>query len=318
MTSVLPTVTKVKFDADMFTSLKLQEWIPGYNRVGIDQLIIDELCDNTTFLVMFLASCTETAEYNDSDLLSVKASENGILEKVYGPVVLASEDNEGLVLRCGSNKFPIIQKKNEFILGQLVGEIVCSDIKIKDQAGAEKTISIPQIEFAIPSDDSIVYSIRVYTKEGVDGDGLKRTAKSGKSIAPFLNPIKSGSSNIFKLEEFPSGEYSVTTIELNDKKEWNSYTIYLEGGQAVWAGGSVRRTLNSNYKVFKTFLAQGKSLTLKVASKTGKNGERIVDASLFPRAPKAIAPKNLEALKPAEVIETEVSEVKQGEKAIPF
>jgi len=43
MTSVLPTVTKIKFDADMFTSLQLQEWIPGYNRVGIDQLIIDEL-----------------------------------------------------------------------------------------------------------------------------------------------------------------------------------------------------------------------------------------------------------------------------------
>ena len=315
MTSVLPTVTKVKFDADMFTSLQLQEWIPGYNRVGIDQLIIDELCDDTTYLVMFLASCTETAEYDDSDLLSVKASENGILEKVYGPIVLASEDNEGLVLRCGANVFPIVQKKNEFILGQLIGEIVCSDIKIKDQTGAEKTISIPQIEFSIPSDDSIVYSIRVYTKEGVDGDGLKRTAKSGKSIAPFLNPVKLGSSSIFKLSEFPCGEYSVTTIELNDGREWTSYTIYLEGGKAVWSNPSLRRCLDRNYKVFKTFLAQGKPLTLKVASKVGKNGERIVDASLFPRAPIAIAPKNLEALKPAEVVEAEVD----GEgKKIPF
>ena len=307
MTSVLPSVTKVKFDADMFTSLQMQEWIPGYNRVGIDQLIIDELCDDTTFLVMFLASCTETAEYDDSDLLSVKASENGILEKVYGPIVLASEDNEGLVLRCGSNKFPIIQKKNEFILGQLVGEIVCSDIKIKDQTGAEKTISIPQIEFAIPSDDSIVYSIRVYTKEGVDGDGLKRTAKSGKSIAPFLNPVKAGSSDIFKLSEFPAGEYGVTTIELNDKKEWTSYTIYLEGGKAVWSNPSLRRCLDKNYKVFKTFLGQGKPLTLKVASTTNKNGERVVDAALYPRAPIAIAPKNLETLKPAEVIEAETA-----------
>lgn len=105
----------------------------------------------------------------------------------------------------------------------------------------------------------------------------------------------------------------MTTIELTPKKEWNSYTIYLEGGKAVWAGGSVRRSLNNNYKVFKTFLAQGKPLTLKVASKVGKNGERIVDASLFPRTPIAIAPKNLETLKPAEVAEVD------GEgKKIPF
>lgn len=315
-----PSVTKIKFDEEgAFSSLHFQEWIPGYNHISVNQLNT-EVANESIYLTTFLRECSN-GEYDETDVLSVKASSEGIVERIYGPVILASEDGK-IILRSGSNIFPIRQEGRNFILGSLKGELEGYDIKIKKETPEERTISIPRIDFISPADKSIIYSIRVLIQEGVDGEALKQLARSEQPIAPYLTIAKSGGVDAYRLHEVPEGEYRVTDIDRNEGGKWGTSYLIVMGNQGVWSNKSLRSKLDNHYEIFKKFLAEGKAITLKIANiRDLDNGNKTCDAALFLREPKAIAPKNLEALKPAEVIETEVSEVKQSEilpKNFPF
>lgn len=308
-----PTITKIKFDDEgMFSSLYFQEWIPGYNHISVDQLCT-VFSNESIHLVTFLCSCTSDGEYDETDVLSLKASPEGIVERVYGPVILASELGD-LILRSGSNTFPLVQKGRDFILGSLKGELESYDLKIKKDTPEEKTISIPRIDFISPTDKSVIYSVRVLIQEGIDGEGLKQAARSEQAIAPYLSVAVTA----YRLTEVPEGEYLVTGINRNEGGKYGNSYLIIAGNTGVWSNKSLRSLLDKNYETFKKLLSQGSAVTLKIANiRELDNGKKTCDAALFLRESKAIAPKNLEALKP-EVIETEVSEVKQGEKAIPF
>lgn len=295
MTASTPTIVKIKFDTnESFGSLRLNEWKAGYSQVSLDQLISDDFGDDSTFLVMFLSSCAPKNEFNEKNILSVKASTEGIVEKIYGPVIQTAEDGS-LIIRSGGNIFPLKQDGRNFIAGELEGELEGYELKIKAGTADERTISIPRIDFIHKADSSIIYSIRVLTKEGVDGEVLKQLARSKKDISSYLTVSKSGSGSsvdAFKITEIPEGEYQVQAIDITTGGDYgNSYLIII-GDKGVWANKSLKTQLDKYYEAFDSYLKAGKPLTLRVANiRDLPTGYKTCDSALFRRETRAaIAP----------------------------
>jgi hypothetical protein len=317
------TTTKIKFDDLHFSCLKMFKWNPGYSNVGL-QFLKSEIYnyDDSKYLTMFLDYCGDFDNpnndnpLNEDNVLSVKATDSGAFDKVYGPIVLSSEDEQSLVLRCGANIFPVTQEKGKFYLGSLVGDIETSELEITDKVSQKKVmISIPRIDFKLLTDKSIIYQINLFTKPDIDGEIIKDKGRDGESIAEFLRPMKSGGGNIVKMKEMPSGEYEVINIDkelkTNEKGAWASYTLHLKNGISCWVNENLRSLLDSKYDVYKKIIAAGTSVTLVIEKTAKKNapGEFYVNASLPVkeplRLPQSVAVKSLTS---ANVIDVKVGE----------
>lgn len=317
MTSTIPTITKVKFDEKgLFSVLEVLDWMPGFSPVSINDLIVDGFGDDSNHLLMFLTACS--GEVNLSNVLSVKASPEGIVERVYGPVLQASEDEKDIVIRSGGNTFTVKQNGRNFQVGELEGELESYDITIRKGTPDEQTISIPRIDFSHKENPTLIFSIRVLIKKDADGEGLKQVARSKKPITPYLMASKSGGVDAFKLTEIPEGEYLVTDIDINTGGEYgNSYLIIL-GDKGVWANASLKNQLNKHYGAFKSFIANGKPVTLTLANiRELPTGYKTCSTGLFLREPRLYQPALPESVDVKPVLSGSV-DVESKSDGLPF
>jgi len=317
MTSTIPSVTKVKFDEKgSFSVLEVQDWEAGFSPVSMSHLTLEDFGDDSSHLMMFLAACNP--EFDLSNVLSVKASLEGIVEKVYGPVLLASEDEKEIVIRSGGNTFTVKQSGRTFQVGDLEGELESYDITIRKGTPDEQTISIPRIDFSHKENPTLIFSIRVLIKKDADGEGLKQVARSKKPITPYLMASKSGGVDAFKLTEIPEGEYLVTDIDINTGGEYgNSYLIIL-GDKGVWANASLKSQLNKHYAAFKSRLTKGSPVTLTLAAiRDLPTGYKTCAAGLFNREPRVNQP-SLPTVDVKPVLSGSVDVESKSDGSLPF
>lgn len=278
----MPKVTVVNFDDDdKFGILHAKDYTPGYNKIGIPDLS-DEDFDDDALLLTCLTSLANGEEFDTEDVISVKASEAGIVERIYTPAMFATEGGEGLVIRAGANLFPVTQEGRTFTCGGMQGEIESYSVKYGD-----KEYKIPRIDFVAP-EGGLIYSLRVFGKdESVTGDALKHRARSGGSIAGYLREAKGGNYQIVKPTELPEGEYLVTAIDKKEHAEYGvGYFIALEGGKAFYANFGLKKQLNASFNSFTSCLKKNRPVALAIANiRESKNGKLTCDAVLRNRAP---------------------------------
>lgn len=286
MTSTMPKVPEiivVNFDDDdKFGILHAKDYVPGYNKIGFDDLSDEDFGDDGAMFATCLALLAGNIDFDSEDVLSVKANEAGMVERIYTPAMFASENGEGLVIRAGSNLFPVTQDGRTFTCGEMQGEIESYSVKYGD-----KEYKVPRIDLIAP-EGGLIFSLRVFGKdETVTGDALKHRARSGGAIAGYLREAKGGNFQIVKPTELPEGEYLVTAIDKKEHPEYGvGYFIALEGGKAFYANFGLKKQLNASFNSFTSCLKNSRPVSLAIANiRESKNGKLTCDAVLRNRAP---------------------------------
>lgn len=278
----MPEVIVVNFDDDdKFGVLYAKDYVPGYNEIGISDLS-DEDFDDDVLLLTCLELLANGTKYDTEKVLSVKATDSGIIDRIYTPALFSTEGGEGLVIRAGANLFPVTQNGRTFTCGEMQGEIESYSVKYGD-----KEYKVPRIDFVAPK-GGLIFSLRVFGKdETVNGDSLKHRARAGGAIAGYLREAKGGNYQVVKPTELPEGEYLVTGIDQKEHPEYGTgYFVALDGGKALYANFGMKKQLKSSFNSFSNCLKGGRPVTLIIANiREGNNKKMTCDAVFRNRAP---------------------------------
>jgi len=278
-----PEVIVVNFDDDdKFGVLYAKDYVPGYNKIGLEDLSDEDFQDDEALFLTCLTCLADGKDLDLKDVISVKATESGMVDRIYTPAMFASEGGEGLVIRAGSNLFPVTQNGRTFTCGEMQGEIESYSVKYGD-----KEYKVPRIDFVAPK-GGLIFSLRVFGKdETVNGDSLKHRARAGGAIAGYLREAKGGNYQVVKPTELPEGEYLVTGIDQKEHPEYGTgYFVALDGGKALYANFGMKKQLKSSFNSFSNCLKGGRPVTLIIANiREGNNKKMTCDAVFRNRAP---------------------------------
>lgn len=254
----------VKFDNSTFGQLTMQEFMPGYNNLGADDV-------GETDLIRFISLISEDliGELDESNLLTVVADEMGIATKIYGPTIFQTTEGE-MVIHVGRNNFKVHQEKSDFgrfRCGKLYGDIssseTASQVKIKDSNGVEREVDSWKswIDFINPEDDendmtAFQVGVRWELEKEVTPAKVRMRLGKDASIAEWLRttPGSGARGEALKMQDWAdrSGIPIPITVKVDeirsiDGKYGTSYILKLETGDEVWSRGNVDGQLQTGY-----------------------------------------------------------------------
>jgi hypothetical protein len=254
----------IKFGRDEFSMLSMSEDLAsGGQTVGTE--ILKSEGDG---LVTLASLASADGDFNENELLYVVCDEDLILERVYEPAVFVHHDDDGstsLILRTGSNEFPVVCQK-----GKLIANLIyAADVSIEKKE-TDKKEWYPLFSMLFTSDE--LKKNKTYFKIGLRVDGKKYPTKTESdcdllhievkeaiadgSIADFLmEPGTGGSGKTYAMQDLDVGEFTVdqiTELLLPDQDKPGetrlTYVLKMGGGDSVWAKGGVLRVLNDPKK----------------------------------------------------------------------
>jgi hypothetical protein len=279
----------IKFDVEHFPFISLMEFETQWNTIGIEEMDSQEASKMYDFLGRLGDPISNDGVIDESSVFLVKATPEGLLDRLYGPC-LYKDESDDLILKCGSNLYPVRQKKSEFFVGELTGTLEFQD--------KEKSITRDGVTYKtqycvlalVPTDgdEPIEYiaSVRTDLLQNPTAATIKSHLRLGKSLAFYLEEAPGGNPvNAIKMKKLGCGEFPVAEIEVIPPNENGvSYVLRLEDGRGVWAQGKVKQTLKGGFRK-----PEGKPLTLAITQiEIGKDAKSYVTCALRLRAPKPL------------------------------
>lgn len=289
----------LQFNADQFSSLSTQEFTQQWENIKLETLWEDE----QEWLMQFLnlAKGDNEVELDLNNVLLVKTNNDRMLERCYGPSIFrVSEDGDGLVLKVGSNTFPISIQNERLVVGHLKGRFQWQTKKRLDESTYELlTARLGDNR----EDDPALYEIgcSLVEKEPaseVNGkltanqlflsqNKLDRLLESNSAIGQFFTFPKSGGGSVFKMQQLaPNSEYEVVAVDTTEPHpEYGvSYILRFIDGSSCFARGNSEVVLKRNLATIQKQLASGKTWTLKIGEiKEFKEGKFTVNNALVQR-----------------------------------
>jgi hypothetical protein len=251
--------------------------IDTYLEMGISADEAAATFDAIDKLEGFVAAAASGAAQPDY-WLSVHIDESGLIDKAFGPCVMAN-DNGQQVLVIGQTQYPIAIKGLSATVGELEGDIEVAEI---DGVGDDGK----PIKFLAASIDFELLSIPIILqKVGLTKAQFKTGLKAGQ-VGQYLKVA--GAGNWVSMNELELGEYLVSGLVENPvhSEYGRSWTMTLEGiGEVRSKGKRFESILTMRAGVFMKLLANGRPLTLCVSSKEQLTQGMRVDAGFFMRAP---------------------------------
>lgn len=262
----------IEFNTESFPLLTLRDDFEAmWNPVGLDELEPREQQPLAVFLQQL--NYDQFSEFNANDVLLVKA-ENGVLRAVYGPAIW--RDGEQIILRIGSNNFPVQQKDDKLEVGQLRGKLVVAEEETLD---GEK-YPVMSVSFVSKTRDVYIIPIKLATKDlGLTVADVTAAIVNEEPILPLLSPVPTPA---IKMQELGIGEYPLHPyISQSDGEYGTIYKLHLIDGPAVLARGNVKILLDSGWR------PHSEKPLLLIISKVEKLGENkfSVDCALRERLP---------------------------------
>jgi hypothetical protein len=286
------------FDKDMFPCLSDTDFTPGFNSIGMEDLGHTE----QDLMSIFIGALGPSiSEFDETNILLVKADEFGLLDKVYGATIFRHEE-AGLVLKLGANEFQVSQNKDGLVIGDLSGEIRFADkptlITVKDDNGDEKQVEFwpASVELLyIPEgdeDNSIEFKVRCSWDPSTEAKPatIKAKIKTGKDISSYFRLPPSGnggSGEAIKMQDLGVGEFLVTDIrKLEGGKYGDSFVLKLDDGREVWSRGSADIQLKARSMDGLPLLRPGVPTCLIVSQCVQRNdGKWSINCALRERLP---------------------------------
>ena len=306
----------MKFDATTFSFLNEMDFLPGFSNVsqqdlqnqvmqamslGIDISELPEVGVIEAFdtILKGLAPAI-VGEFDETNVLSVKADPNGMVEAVYGPAIFGSEDGT-MVLKCGQNLYKFTHKGTEGACG-LTGDIEVVEKEGKGEDGQPETYLSVSFDVYLPNpiDQTIEIPLILDAGKKVTKGKFKQDIKAG-NIAQYLKGVPTGG-NWVGMNDLAIGEYLMSGLEENSPSAeyGRSWTMTLEGVGGVRSKGKQinLKLANRAPKLIK-LIELGHPVTLLISSKTELSQGIQVKADFFTREPH---PDRMAAqVKPAEL-----------------
>lgn len=288
----------INFDKDDFATLQLEEFVSQWNPIALD-----ELADSEQDIIMTFwqyasngaVSFNEAGEIQGLDatnILLVKAGAGGILDRIYGPSIFKSVDDEHIVLKMGNNTLEVVQTKDGLKVGQLEGSIRFSDepikVKIKNDKGEEEESEFypGTVEFLPEDGEEWMFNVRLALdpKTSPQPVRIKQAIKKGSSILEYLAnaPTPSNGIDTMKMQDLGVGEFGVADIQkVNTQNYGDRFILELTDGRKVWSRGGVDTLLKSGWEK-----PEGQPLTLQIAEIEQRGNKYFVSCSLRLREPR--------------------------------
>ena len=240
------------FNLDAFPHLTMKELLSGRSLIGKDILSESEF-QQFEALIAYLPV---TEALNTQEVLLVQADANGVLERVYAPSLFATEEG-GIILRVGSNTWPVTQQPGKFSVGSLTGYL---NVEMRENLKEEQYMLV-SINFSDDADTaSFVVGVRLSQESELTQVQLQKLVARGGSIVPHLMVAGTAGTggDVGKMHELGCGEYALTDIEQveiagkpakdgkPEEQPRTSWILSLETGDRVWAKGTVIRLLKDD------------------------------------------------------------------------
>jgi len=240
------------FNLDAFPHLTMKELPSGRSLIGKDILAESEF-QQFEALIAYLPV---TEALNTQEVLLVQADANGVLERVYAPSLFATEEG-GIILRVGSNTWPVTQQPGKFSVGSLTGYL---NVEMRENLKEEQYMLV-SINFSDDADTaSFVVGVRLSQESELTQVQMQKLVAKGGSIVPHLMVAGTAGTggDVGKMHELGCGEYALTDIEQveiagkpakdgkPEEQPRTSWILSLETGERVWAKGTIIRLLKDD------------------------------------------------------------------------
>lgn len=302
------------FNADTFSSLSTIEYASQWEQIAFDQLWEDEQTVINEFLL--LAKGDTDIKLNLKDVLLVKTSDDRMLERVYGPSIFReSAEGDGLILKAGSNVFPIVIQNERLTIGHLIGKFQWLTRKRLDETTYDVLVA-RLYDSRSEDDDPLMYEIGcslAATSPTTEVNGqvqknplylsqpkLDKLLAANAGLGQFFSAPKSGGGSVYKMQQLGANtEWEVIGVDVTEPHpEYGvSYILRLAGGASCFARGNSETLLKRNFNNIKKQLESGMSWTLKVGKvEEFAPGKTSVNNALVQRTPAiaGTAPKQIQ------------------------
>lgn len=275
MTTAIATKRRtIRFDSALFPELMLLEYASTWATVGFRHL---DQGEGQRLLSQFIVRVQPPGyDLNEDEILLVRA-EKGILKRVYGPCVFQGE--KGLILKLGTNSFPVDVNERDFICGELKGDI-------ESDPSANPDYPVSYLRLSREDEDSpLDWLISVRLSEGITASDIRQALRRNETITGFFLPppgTSSGAGSIKRMQELGEGEFEVERIDpVTTQDQRESWVIHLKNGEQCWARGKTELALKNGWTP-----DPQKPLTLRVANIRQKGNATHLDCAFVYRLPK--------------------------------
>lgn len=238
----------IDFSESVFSSLIFKDYAKQWETIGLTELDKTEQELFSRFL-----SYLPTIEFDESDLLLVKTSDEG-LDKIYGPTIYR-QDNK-IVLKVGANLYPVTQKGEELTCGQLQGSIdfTGDERQIKIQVNGKETkcmvqdCSVGFVCVAKGSNDQNLYQVAIRTAPETNPimSNIRVALKQKRNFAQFLAEPATGNGGALKLRDLEIDiPYTLVSSKPFSGNYGDTYLVECEDGTKIWAQGLLLKALDS-------------------------------------------------------------------------
>jgi len=240
------------YNLDAFPHITMKELPSGRSLIG-KKILSESEFQQFEALIAYLPP-TETL--NTQEVLLVMADSNGVLERVYAPALFATEEGS-IILRVGSNTWPVTQEPGKFSVGSLTGYL---NVEMKENLKEEQYMLV-SVNFSDDADTaSFSIGVRLSQESELTQVQLQKLFAKGGSIVPHLMVAGTGGTggDVGKMHELGVGEYALTDIEQveiagkpakdgkPEEQPRTSWILELETGDRVWAKGTIIRLLKDD------------------------------------------------------------------------
>ncbi len=217
----------VQFDSSLFPELNLIEYESPWTVIGFQHLAEGE---GQEMLGLFISLIRAPGQIIDEDELLLVKAENGLLRRVYGPCVFQS--GSGLMVKLGSNSFPLKVIGRDLICGDLQG-----DFEVDPHSEPHKPVSYLRLSALEPRIDWLV---NVRLMEGLTASDLKQALRQGADILPYFQapPGKGEDTPILKMQELGAGEFAVEKVKSLTTQKGRECWLYLLTKRTTMTVGS--------------------------------------------------------------------------------
>lgn len=289
-------MTSFQFDTETLSFLSLQEYPDTWNPIGssdFDELseLLQSMGDTENLVsawskLLHFVNDIGTAQIPEQDfdpenLLLVKA-ENGVLQRVYGPVIFRGLPpyDEQLILKVGGNEYQVMQTEDKLQVGNLKGGLRFETVKTMDGSITKATCSL-RVQ---GETDTFLIPCALDSETNPDQGVIEAAMEQRQPIHRYFRSIPTGTS-ILKMQELGEGEYLVKDIEETEPGEYGkNFILHLVNAPSVWARGNVQNMLRLGWK-----LPQGQPVTLAINKITQTSNGYRVNCALWMREPRKAA-----------------------------
>lgn len=291
-----------EFNRDTFSFLGHEGLEAGWANIGeseleatISELIAAEITVDdapeifgvveTYLSVLSKLKLAVIGEWVETEVLTIHADENGLLDVVLGPAIFSHEG--ALVLKVGNNQCQVVQEGAACSIGGLAGDIEVVEKEGKDDEGKEtKYLAVSFDVYLADLDKGISIPFVLDPEKIVSKQAFKQKLKAN-DIAQFLKPVPQGGSWI-SMNDLAVGEYLLTELIENPVSEYGrSWTMTLAGiGDVRSKGRRFQKQLEASATMYAKMLAKGLPITLLISSKNEMSQGIQINAGFFKRAPK--------------------------------